>query len=354
MFQFLNRKLSIGDQANFAKRLAFLIRADVPILESLRMIKKQTKSATRSEVFEQVIADVSNGQFLSASLARYKNTFGNFAINIIKVGEEAGILDSNLEHLAEELKKRQELKKKIMGAMLYPVFVTAATIGVTVLITVYIFPKLMPIFESLGANLPITTRILMGTSALLISYGAYILLALIALTIGTIFMYKKIQPFSFAVNRLTLGVPIFGRLYQSYHMANFCRTFGLLLNCQLGIITAVNITADATTNSLYKREIHSLSDEISRGKKISVYLENRLGLFPEMVPQMVAIGETAGNLGHTLLYLSDYYENDVADITKNLSNSLEPIMLVVMGIIVGFVAVSVISPIYELTQSIGA
>src|SRR3989344_9408860 len=158
IFNNLFTKLSIKDQAAFAKRLAFLIRADVPILESLNMIKKQTRSSARTKILASVISDVSGGQYLSTSLAKYENTFGPFAINLIKVGEEGGILDQNLEHLARELEKRYELKRKIMGAMIYPIFITLATLGVTAMITIYIFPKLMPIFQSVGANLPITTR----------------------------------------------------------------------------------------------------------------------------------------------------------------------------------------------------
>ena len=348
----LGAKLSIRDQAAFAKRLAFLIRADVPIMESLKMIKKQTKSRARAKVMGQILDDVTSGQFLSASLAKHRNTFGTFAINIIKVGEEGGILDQNLEYLAEELKKRQELKKKILGAMVYPAFITAATIGVSVMITVFIFPKLMPIFQSVGANLPLTTRLLMGTSTFIGNYGFYIFMGLVAAMVGLTVIYKKIKPFNLALNRILLGMPIFGQLYQSYHMANLCRTFGLLLNCQIGIINAANITADATANLLYKREINALADEITKGRKISLYLEQRTALFPEMVSQMTAIGETAGNLSQTLLYLSDHYESEVNDMTRNLSNSLEPILLVVMGVVVGFVAVSVISPIYELTQNL--
>lgn len=347
----LHKKLSTKDQAAFAKKLAFLIRADVPILESLNMVKKQS-SFSRAKLFDQILKDVTSGQFLSASLARHKNTFGTFAVNIIKVGEEAGILDQNLEYLAEELKKRQELKKKIGGAMVYPAFITLATIGVTALITVYIFPKLMPIFQSVNFNLPITTRILMGTSQFLTAYGLYLLAGLIAAIIGIVFSYKRFKPFNLIMSRVVLRTPIFGQLYQSYHMANFCRTFGLLLNCQVGIINAANITGDATANAMYRDEIFSLAEEIARGKRVSDHLEKRTHLFPMMVPQMVAIGETAGNLGDTLLYLSDHFESEVSDITKNLSNSLEPILLVGMGFVVGFVAVSVISPIYELTQSI--
>lgn len=349
----LGQKLSIKDQAGFAKRLAFLIRADVPIIDSLKMIKRQTKSAGRMKMFDQILGDVTNGQFLSSSLAKQNNSFGTFAINIIKVGEEGGILDQNLEYLADELKKRQELKKKILGAMVYPAFITLATVGVTTLITVFIFPKLMPIFQSVGGNLPLTTRILIAGSGFIANYWYYLALGLIASITGVVVAYKKNRAFNLLTSRVLIKVPIFGNLFQSYQMANLCRTFGTLLNCQISIISAANITADSTANLLYKREIFALAQEISKGRKISLHFEQSPHLFPDMVPQMVAIGETAGNLGQTLLYLSDHYESEVSDITKNLSNSLEPVLLIVMGMIVAFVAVSVISPIYELTANVG-
>ncbi len=345
-------KLSIKDQANFAKRLSFLISADVPILESLRMMHKQTKSRGRAKILDQVIKDVSNGQYLSASLAKYKSTFGEFAINIIRVGEEAGILDKNLEYLAEELRKRQELKKKVIGAMIYPIFITVATLGISGFISAYIFPKITPIFKSLGAKLPISTQVLMFISNFLLHYGFYFIGVLILAGIAAMIIYRKVRPFNYAVNHVIFSLPIFGNLARSYQMANFCRTMGLLLNCQINIVRAATITSDSTGNLIYKREIRNLADEVVKGRKIYQYLETKSRLFPEMIPQLIAIGETTGNLGETLLYLGNHYETEVNDITKNLSSSIEPVLLVVMGMVVGFVAISVITPIYELTQNI--
>ncbi|KKT81238.1 MAG: hypothetical protein A3B99_05080 [Candidatus Yanofskybacteria bacterium RIFCSPHIGHO2_02_FULL_44_12b] len=345
-------KLSVKDQAAFAKRLAFLIGADVPILESLRMMQKQTKSRARAQVLESVTRDVSSGQFLSTSLAKYRSTFGDFAINIIKVGEEGGILDKNLEYLAEELRKKQELKKKVIGALIYPIFITISTLGIAGFITAYVFPKIMPIFNSLGAKLPLATKVLIFISNFLTHYGLYLIGGVILAIILSIMAYKKFKPFNLVMNHAVFATPIFGNLARSYQMANFCRTLGLLLNCNVTIVNAANITADATANLIYKKEIRNLAEEIVRGRKIHQYIESRPYLFPEMIPQMISIGETTGNLGHTLMYLSGHYESEVNDITKNLSSSIEPILLVGMGLIVGFVAVSVITPIYELTQNI--
>ncbi len=349
---YFKNRLPLKDQVAFTKRLAFLVRADVPILESLRMMHKQTRSKSRAEIIDHIIQDVSNGQYLADSLAKFRNTFGDFAINIIRVGEEGGILDQNLEYLAEELYKRQELKKKIIGALIYPAFITISTLGVSGFVTAYVFPKIMPIFKSMGTTLPVTTRALIFVSGFIIHYGILTLFGLVIAGFICFMAYKKNKAFNYAASHAMMKMPVWGNLIQNYYMANFARTLGLLLNCQMNIITAARITADSTPNLIYKHRIYELADEISRGRKISQYLETQANLFPEMVPQMIAIGETTGSLGNTLIYLSDYYEKEVNEITKNLSSSIEPILLVCVGVIVGFIAVSVITPIYQLTQNI--
>ena len=222
MFKNLFTKLSLKDQVLFTKRLAFLIRADVPILESLKMMQRQTRSRARAKILDKVVEDVSNGQYLSASLSRYNNTFGEFAINIIKVGEEGGILDKNLEYLAEELKKRHELKKKVIGAMIYPIFITVATLGITGIITTYVFPKIMPIFNSLGANLPPTTRLLIAMSNFLVHYGIFVIFGVIAAGILLILAYKNLA-------NLFLNYILFLRILEIIFHLKFISCFLLFL-----------------------------------------------------------------------------------------------------------------------------
>ncbi len=351
MFGFSN-KISLKDQVSFSKRLAFLIKANVPILESLKIMRRQSKSNFRKKMMDDLIADVSEGQYLSSSLEKYKNSFGVFALNVIRVGEEAGILDQNLEYLADELHKRQELKKKIIGSMIYPVFISIATLGVTGMITLYVFPKILPIFASIHVKLPLSTRLLIHLNDFIIHYGLITAIIMLALIITAIFTYKTSKPFNIIANRSFLWIPIFGKLLQSYYMANFCRTLGLLLNCQISIVSATNITARATASYLYQKEIYDLAEQISKGGRIGVHLETRPHLFPNVVPELISIGEATGNLDRTLMYLSNHYDDEVTDITKNLSSSIEPILMIFVGIMVGFVAISVITPIYAVTQNL--
>ena len=344
-------RLSIKDQTIFAKRLSLLVKAGVPILEGLRMLKT-AKSSTKNIILDSVISDVEAGNYLHTSLGKFKNIFGDFAINIIKVGEAGGILDQNLNYLAEELKKKHELRRKIISSLVYPVFIMLATLGVSGMLLIFVLPKILPVFESLSMQLPITTRILIGTSNFLIHYGLYLLAGLFLLAVLVWALKKYSDRVCLALDKMMIKIPLLGRVAMGYQMTNFCRTLGLLLRSGIKINDAVSITADTTENFAYKMEYKKLADSVSKGKRISVYLEKKPKMFPEIMAQMVAIGENTGDLSDTLLYLSEMYENEVDDMTKNLSSALEPVLMIFMGIIVGFMAVSIITPIYEITQNL--
>ncbi len=343
---------SAKEQALFAKRLAFLIRGGIPLLKSLNILKHQTKSKAKAKIFEKLITDVSNGQFLATSMSRFKNIFGTLTINIIKVGETGGILEKNLEYLAQELQKRYLLRRKVLSALIYPVIVTIATLAITILLTVFIFPKILPIFESLNVELPWSTKILVFVSSFLLSYGLYVFLGILILIGAILFSYKKSEKIKLFLHTLLLKLPICGRLMKSYNMANFCRTMGILLNSEVSLIQAISITADTTNNLVYKKELMRMSKSVVRGEKISEHFEKNANLFPDIVSQMVGIGENTGNLADTFMYLSELYEGEVDDLTKNLSSTIEPVLMIVMGLAVGFVAISVITPIYDITQNL--
>jgi type IV pilus assembly protein PilC len=343
-------KFSVKKQTFFAKRLSFLIRAGVPMLESMYVIKKQTKSKSEINVFNKVIADVANGQSLATSLGRFKGVFGNFAINIIKAGESSGTLMQNLNYLADELKKKELLRKKIMSALLYPVIITIATFGITGMLIVYIFPKILPIFKSLNAELPLSTRIIIFISDVIRNDGIYIFLGLVVLYIAFYFIIKKVPKAKFIFHGLILRIPFIGPVAKHYNLTNSTRTLGLLLKSGLSLNESLLIAADTTENVQYKDAFNKISSEVMRGKSMSDGIHAFPAIFPDMLEHMLSIGEKSGNLSNTLIYLSEYYENEFDELTKNLSSSIEPVLMITMGILVGFVAISIITPIYGITQ----
>jgi type IV pilus assembly protein PilC len=341
---------SIKDQTFFVKRLSFLVKAGIPILESLHMIREQTRSKGHNKIYDVIIEDVSNGKNLSTSLSKFKKTFGEFAINIISFGESSGILSENLEYLADELKKRQLLKKKIIGAFIYPAVVTVATLGITGFLMIYLFPKIMPIFSSIHMELPLSTKIIIFLSNFIKDYGLVSIITLTILIIITTVFIKRNKKAHFYFDKYTLKLPIVGNVIRDYNLANCNRTIGLLLRSGITVSEAIFITTKTTLNSVYKKEFSELSSVVNRGEKMSSYLRKKRDLFTDVMPQVVSVGEKSGNLSSSLIYLSEMYEAEVDDFTKNISGLIEPILMVFMGVIVGFVAISIITPIYGITQ----
>ncbi len=346
-------RFSIKDQVLFAKRLSFLVNAGVPILESLYILQEQTKGKGHKRVLERIIRDVANGSTLSTSLARHKYIFGDFAVNLIRVGESSGILGKNLNYLADELKKKSDLRRKAIGSLIYPIFITIATLLLTALLTVFIFPKILPIFSSMNVTLPLSTKILIFISKFLQDHGLALAGVIVVLAIVYATLHRKVAPFRFFMDRVMLRMPIMGNMMQQYNMANFSRTLGLLLKSGVPVMQSVAVVGDATRNMVYRRECYALAKRIEQGEQLSKYLKERGSKFPSILAHMVAVGEKTGKLSDTLLYLSEYYETEVDERTKNLSHTIEPVLMIFLGVMVGFVAVSVISPIYQITQSLG-
>ena len=301
------------------------------------------------KILEQVSRDVENGQYLATSLGRFRRIFGELTINIIEIGEISGTLGDNLDYLATELKKKQALRRKVVSAAVYPIFIILATFGITGLLTVFVFPKILPIFKSVNFDLPWTTKALIFFSSLLLNHGWLIIIGLIVLAFGIYFLLK-IQRVHYWYDRFLITAPIIGRLTVGYNLANICRTLGLMLKSGVVIVRSAKITANTTTNLVYKQELNVIAEKLFKGDLISHHLDASPKYFPTIAAQMVAVGESTGNLSETFLYLADMYEEEVDDLTKNLSTVIEPVLLIFMGILVGFVAISIITPIYGITQ----
>jgi type IV pilus assembly protein PilC len=345
-------RFTVNEKTFFSKRLSFLVAGDVPILECLRMLRDQSRSRRAARVIDLIMRDVSNGKTLADALAKFPGMFDDFAVNIIRVGESSGILSSNLAYLAEEAKKKQELRRKLIGALLYPALVTVATISITVFLTVYLFPKIMPVFLSLNMKLPLSTRIVIGVSAFLQKHGVALLCWIVAAVVVFVVLYRRLKPVRRAVQQAALGVPVIGQMTGNYHLANFCRTMGLLLKSGVTLRDALAIATQTSSNLVYKAQFARMADAVDRGGSLGDYLRKERHLFADVLPQMVEVGERTGNLSNSLLYLSDFYEHEVDEFTRSLSGLLEPALMVGMGVLIGFIAISIITPIYGITQSL--
>jgi len=345
-------QISTSDQIFFIKRLSFLINANIPILESLGMILEQTRGVGFKKIITAVIEDMSNGQLLSESLGKWKGIFSSHTLHIIYFAESSGSLGENLEYIALELEKKQILRKKVLSAFIYPALVTVATFGITIFLMIYLFPKITPVFKSLRMELPLSTRIVMFTSTLIREHGFLIAGLLVVVVISFTTLFKKNRWVKVVVHKSIFKIPVIGKIFKSYELTNITRTLGLLLKSGLTLSDALPIAVAATGNVLYKNELIILDERITRGEKMSLYLETRPFLFPIVIPQIIAVGERSGNLPESLIYLSLFYEQEVDDFTRNLSTLIEPLLMISLGLLVGFIAISIITPIYGITQNL--
>lgn len=342
--------MPIQDQIIFAKRLSILIQSGMPIVTALGILHDQAGSKGSARIIEYLRGRVEEGRPLSDGMERYRRIFGDFAVSIVRVGEVSGTLDQSLLYLADELKKKQALQRNVASAMVYPAFIFVATIAIVVFLTAYMFPKIVPIFASFKAQLPWSTRLLIAVSAALQHYWAYIALAVLMLIVG-VSLLLQLLPVRLWVDRNSLRLPLIGPMMRSYSLANMTRTFGLLLQREMGIIQALKIARGATGNAAYRMALSGIIDNASRGERISKGMEHDRLLFPPVVSQMVAVGEVSGHLNSSLRYLAEMHEEETALAAKNLSAGVEPLLMIIMGLLVGFIAISIITPIYGITQS---
>ncbi|MEK7180898.1 MAG: type II secretion system F family protein [Patescibacteria group bacterium] len=343
--------LPIQEKINFARHLSIVIKAGLPLIEGLRIIKNQLQSKTLMEIVNVLIADVEKGQSLADGLESHRHVFGDFFINIIRVGETSGTLAQNLLYLADELKKAKDLKTKIRSAMVYPIVILIATVAITAFLTFVVFPKILPVFSGLNIKLPMTTRILIEVLDFSKTYGVQLFFGLVVL--GIVFKFLlRLPAVKYFFDRAILYVPVVSELIMNVNMSNFTRILGLLLKSGIRIVEAVTITSSTFRNLVYQRALASANEEIRKGQQLAEYLEAKEELFPRLLSGMIKIGENTGNLEDNLFYLSEYYTEEVDNKVKALTTLLEPLLLLFMGVFVGFVAISIIMPIYSISQGL--
>ena len=292
-------KFSLKEQTFFAKRLSFLITAGVPLSESIETLVGQMQSPGHVAILEAIHQDVLAGQTLSKCFTKFPKIFNEFSVQIIKVGESSGTLSQNLVYLAEELKKRQALRSKVVSACIYPALITAATFGITLFLTMYLFPKIMPVFTSLNVQLPLTTRIMIGISTFMTHWGIYLVGSCIAAVLVFSWLLSRYILLTWYAHRIMLRLPLFGKMLRFYNNANACRTLGLLLQSGLPLSESLDVTAQTMTNLVYRGEFLRVARVVRRGEKMSSYILQHTRVFPDMMGNMIAVGEKSGTLPET-------------------------------------------------------
>ncbi|KKQ76328.1 MAG: Type II secretion system F domain-containing protein [Microgenomates group bacterium GW2011_GWF1_38_5] len=349
-----NKRISVPFQERilFTKHLSTMYKAGIPLPEIIQTLILQTKLEAFKKALKHVLAEIENGQPLSKALSHYPKIFDQFYVSLIQISEESGTLEDNLDFLAVQMSKDYSLRKKVKAALLYPGIVLSSMLILGTFLGIFILPKLVDFFESFDIELPVTTKILLFIAKTMESHGILIII----LTVVFIALFRfvvQIPKIKFYWHTVLIKLPVVGILVSYSQVARFARNLGTLVKSGIPIVKSLEITSQTLSNLKYQKDLYEIAGTLNKGKLIGVSMENKkYWEFPAIVSKMISVGEKSGKLDEVLLYLSEFYDDEIDDLSKNLSTILEPILLVIMGLGVGFVALSIITPIYELTGSI--
>lgn len=346
------QRVSFKERFFFTKHLSVMLKSGIPIAEILETLTVQAKSGRFKKILAQITEDVSRGQSLEKALGKHSNVFDPFYLSLIRVGEESGTLEESLFYIVDQMQKEQELRQKVQGAMLYPAIVLAATGVIGLGIAFFILPQIIGLFESLNVPLPITTKILIFVARALRDFGLILVPAVVVLFISLAALLRTslIKPYWHA---LLLHLPIFGSLFQNVSLAALARNLGIMLKSGVPITAALATAAEVEGNLIYKRDLIKVAEEVKKGKSIEAALtEQKFTEFPLFMVRMIGVGEKTGHLEDNLDYLGNFFGDEVDTMARNLATILEPLLLLFIGGVVAFVAISIISPIYQITGSI--
>ncbi len=348
----LNRVNTI-DKLLFTKHMGVMLKSGIPLSETVEIIAQQSTNPYFKKVLFGIQKGLINGQTLKNSLSKYPHIFDTLYLSIIAIGEEAGTLETNLAYLAVQLQRSYDFRRKIQGAMLYPTIVLVTMLIAGTGISLFVLPQLVDLLTSLDVQLPLSTRILLAVATVMKLHG----LLVVGVVFGSILLLMLIirsKPVWPHWQKFMLHWPVFGLLWQQMAMAQFCRNLGIMLKSGLPISSALTSAVAAEKNPVYKSYISRLQSAVERGQSLTKELSSgTYPLVPLIVSKMIGVGETSGKLDEVLLYLADFFEEEVDTAAKNLEVVLEPLLLFVIALGVAFLAMSIISPIYKFTGSIG-
>lgn len=336
------------DIAPFTRQLHTMISAGLPLTDSLVILEKQTKNPIFAQAISQIVADVEGGATLSASLSKYPKIFDVVYIKLIEAGEAGGVLDKILAKLADTLEKDKEFRSKTKGALVYPAIVLVVMVIVMFVMMIFVVPKLTELYTEIGVSLPLATRILIGVSGFMVNFW-WLLLILLGVVVFGLSYLIKIPKVSRFISEVYLQMPVWGKIKKTLILAQFTRTFGLLIGSGIPIISALKVVAGLLSNPAYREGIELAIAKVERGSPLYQPLMAST-VFPPIVGQMLRVGEETGKMDEVLIRLSVYFENEAEHLIANLTVALEPMILVILGLGVGALVFSIIMPIYNLTS----
>lgn len=336
-----------GDIVNFTRQLSTMVTAGLTLTESFEILQKQSKPALQKVVTE-LLHDVEGGLTFAGALQKHPKVFSRVYIALVRSGESAGVLDKVLHRLADNLEKQYEFAAKTKGALIYPVIVMIAMVAVMFVMMVFVVPQLTSMYTDFGASLPAPTQILIGVSRVMTKFW-YVFIGVFFGLGYALRAWRKTPVGEWQIDTLLLKIPIYGQLKIQIMMTEFSRTIALLIGAGVSLLSALEIVADSLENVRFRVGLAKAAQDVEKGVAFAEAM-SRQEDFPQLVSQMTAVGEETGKLDEVLLKLSSYYESESEHAVKNLSTALEPIIMVVLGVAVGFLVIAIVLPIYDLTS----
>ncbi len=347
LFSSFFSRVKFSDIVNFTRQLSTMITAGLPLSESLALLESQVPVGL-SKVVSEVLVDVEGGKSLGDAFEKHPQVFNTVYVSLVRAGEAAGKLDEMLARLADNLEKEREFRAKTKGAMIYPIIIVVGMILVTVIMMIFVIPKLTQLYDDFGAQLPFATRLLVMISKFVSRFWYMVLIA--GFGAGWFFRLWKATPIGRrALDAFVFRIPVYGNLRREVLLAEFCRTLGLLTGAGVSIVDGLNIVSDTMPNQVYADSIRETAKRVEKGLSVA----STIALyphFPAILSQMLSVGEETGKVDEVLLKLATYFETESEHLIKGLTTAIEPLIMVFLGIGVGFLVISVIMPIYNLTS----
>ena len=345
----LTQQVNFNDIVNFTRQVAIMLNAGLTLIDSLEILKKQTTKLPLRKMIEAIDEKIKGGSSFSVALKDYKNNFSNLYISLVRSGEASGKLGEILLRLADNLEKEREFKSKLKGALVYPMIVVIGMFVVMFIMVTFVLPKLLGLYKDFNVELPLSTKILIGISNFSTKFWP---LVLVLIVVGFYFAKKYLatKAGKKSFDQFLLKLPVFGHIISISALVESTRTLAILIAAGISILEALSIVVDSTDNSVFQQAFLTVSQKVEKGQSMGMALEQE-GIFPPILVQMSLVGEQTGNLDDTLFRLSKYFEMESEMAVKAMTTLIEPLILVFLGVGVGFLVMSVITPIYNLTSS---
>ncbi len=344
-------KVSLSEKIIFTNNLSAMLSAGLALTRALSVLGKQSTNPKMVKIIESLVTEINNGGTLSSGLEKFPKVFSPIFVSMILSGEESGGLPRVLSEVGVILKKSYDLNRKIKGAMIYPSIIISAIFIIGVLMMIYVVPTLISTFKDVGANLPASTKFIIWISYSLTHHFIAFILIIFAIIISVMFLIKlKFTRHYF--DYFVIHIPVIGDLVKETNSARTTRTLSSLLSSGVTLSKSLTITRNILQNSYYKKVINDSISSVEKGIPLSTLFKENTKLYPVMVGEMIEVGEETGKLSQMLLDIAVFYENEVSNKTKNLSTIIEPVLMIFIGVAVGFFAISIITPMYTVMNHI--